>query len=616
MPGIFGGVGCGAQIPLLLRSQFERVWGSCEFVNGAWGGIGAHCFSAKALGRSGQVVVALDGESSVYAHGASRSPSFPTESALRSLRGNAAVLDTLRLSLVLSAEDSGSFPLYYASTSSGAGLVFCSNLEALASVVEKELDPIGIVEYLRNGYTLMGRTYYSSVRRLQPGQVLRFSGKTGRSARVTEESRVWTAARYPEGGRATSDTTKLWNVLTTELEVGLTRLNAPAIMLSAGWDSRTLLAAALSGTRANKILAYTHGDAQSRELRLAKKLAAISGVAFVERNIDDRTYDLDCLGTAFRRVGSVQFPHWYSAGKYLARNGRDAVLAGVYGEVLGGHYGTAMASSGSSRAARVLVQILGMESSRRVESGTVISSASELLHRPPKGRPWYCAADFWHSLDDPTAAIKADLDSGLTRLHSRGIDSLGSLVEAFITEHRGTQLINMQLLSCRAHLDVAMPFASPTLLSEAAKLDQSVRIHNKLNLRLLKEHAPQLLRPPCAATLVPASWPILLQELSRGVRRVWEDTSWRLHFRTRGLVGEPRLGWLNLQFLRDSHALTVIAEDLHEPIWDHGAVQQKVAAFRTGEWQRSAHLLVDQLMKIYTVELSLRGSRIRSKLPQ
>ena len=95
-----------------------------------------------------------------------------------------------------------------------------------------------------------------------------------------------------------------------------------------------------------------------------------------------------------------------------------------------------------------------------------------------------------------------------------------------MTEHRSVQYICAQALANRTERDVAMPFADPDLLFYAAGLAPELKVHNRLNRWLVGRLAPGLSRVPLAATLLPAAWPIQIQELSRLVRRLYEEAGW------------------------------------------------------------------------------------------
>ncbi|HEU4452933.1 MAG TPA: hypothetical protein VFR81_07725 [Longimicrobium sp.] len=608
MPGIFGGAGCAPALLDRLEADFHAAWGALDVARGDSWRVGGHRFGeAPAVQASaGGSVLAVDGEPSLYAAAAcprERERLFTAGDGHMELavacRGNLALLDPATETLRLGVEWSGSFPLYYARA--GGGLLFSSRARPLARTVGAEPDGVGIRELLHGGYTMGGRTAFRGVHRLLPGQSLGFEARTG-SLRVRERSRLWTdSGAAPPAGVAAEPEEAAWELLCEALRAA----PAPgALMMSGGWDSRTLFAA-LHAVRGGKgMAAYAHGDVESRELELVARISRSAGVECRLEPVDDRACDLDLLRRGFERVENVVFPHWHRAGAVLAGSGFRCVTAGVYGEVLGGHYGPAMLLHGRKKVLAVARALLGRPAPAPAPSADRAERLRGLLRVPGGAAPWYLAPE--HAPPESSEAMDADLETALERLRDRGISDPDRLAEAFVSEHRGTQYINAQLLSCRASLDVVLPFASRELLALASRVPLTRKIHNALNRAMLRRHAPGLLRYPMAATLVPAGSPLLLQEASRALRRGLEQGGWALHARSGGRLPAPRLGWVNFEFLRTGGALRAIVDDLRADLWNRPALWDRLARIGRGEWPHSLHPTYDQLAKIYTVDLMLR----------
>jgi hypothetical protein len=377
-------------------------------------------------------------------------------------------------------------------------------------------------------------------------------------------------------------------------------------MLSGGWDSRTLLAAARS-LPDKRVAGYTHGDTESRELRLVRQLAADLGVNCQLEAINDASYDIDALGHGFARVENVVFPHWHRAGALLACGGTATVSAGVYGEVLGGHYGPAMRLAGLKKALAVAKGIVGVDQEMtNVEPQELLSRTYGLFAVDPFSRPWTVHEEAWRSAPSLLDTINTDIHADISRLVDRGISTSDQIVEAYISEHRGTQYINSQLLSCRAFVDIALPFVDQELLLAASRTPLSAKIHNRLNQQMLKTHAPESLQFPLAATLIAARNPMFLQETSRFCRSLMERAQWKLHFATKQRTAPPRLGWVNFEFLRDGKSLTTIVDDLRSCIWDRKALIERISACTARGYDQPLHPISDAIMKVYTVDLMLR----------
>src|SRR5690606_9416404 len=107
---------------------------------------------------------------------------------------------------------------------------------------------------------------------------------------------------------------------------------------------------------------------------------------------------------------------------------------------------------------------------------------------------WYLDREFEQSLAPAAPRLDAEIRAGLERLRARGVPEGASLVEAYVSEHRGARYIAAQLLSCRAALDVAVPFAGGEVFTLSTAIPLEAKVHNTLNRRMLARHAPELLR--------------------------------------------------------------------------------------------------------------------------
>lgn len=198
MPGIWGAVGHTPAVCTTLRAKFEEPWGACDATNVAGGILGGHAFSPyRSLHvQPDGVAFALDGQLSAY-HGPEGATSQPRglwelDSGQLSLsaacKGNLALADANSGLWFLATDWSGMFPLYY--LASETGLVFCSRQRPIAGVFDLQRDPLGLLEFLRYNYTLAGRTLFRNLRRLLPGQVLRYDS-TSKKLELRETSRAW-----------------------------------------------------------------------------------------------------------------------------------------------------------------------------------------------------------------------------------------------------------------------------------------------------------------------------------------------------------------------------------------------------------------------------------------
>jgi asparagine synthetase B (glutamine-hydrolysing) len=545
--------------------------------------MGGHAFPGRTalyeLPGSGHFVV--DGESGIYRHakrfaeenGPSlfrvREQDFETTSLCK---GNVALLDEGRSQLFLSTDWAGIFPLYY--TLLDGGILFSSLCKPLATVTCSPPDYVGLVEYMLCEYFIGDRTPFRNIRRLLPGQVLVYSPRDG-SASFRETSRYWSGT---VGARAEKlDIKEVSHTFREACFRCFDREEVQGLMFSAGWDSRTLLAGLLHVVSPGGVTCLTHGDLRSRELGLTGAICRSVGVTHVRLPIEDHLTDLEELKAIFQRCETTSYPYWYRAARRLAAEGVTCVSAGVLGEVFGGHYGVGSAESAWGKVkylASSLVLPTAIDgSSYGVDLGKVVGAIKRGFDR----RPWYIREDFWRAAGNLSEVIEDDIDADLRRYERRGVASADQVFEAYRTEHRGAQEICKQALTSRAVMDIAIPFGDRDLMMLASQVPMRTKIHNRLNRSLLKASAPQLLRHPTAAVLLPASFPIIAQEASRFVRRAMDAVSSNVSFRRQGTAQPRHADWRNFPCLRDGVAMNHLLDDVRLELLDKTAIRKCIA---------------------------------------
>lgn len=610
MPGMFGGLCPRSEVLERLCDAFTTALTTSRVLRFDGGIIGAHAHgdviaAGWLASTSRPTALAIDGDAALYS-AFPRTISGETSSragvvALQAAGiGNVVTVGDGGRTLDLYTEPSGSFPVYYATVSDG--LLFSSLLAPLMTVVTSQLDHVGIIEFLRAGYTLNGRTVFEGVKRLQPGQVLRF--EMGRRPTLEESSSTWVSLD-PETSTPESAAAATWTALSGAVARDRAACSSMTLMMSAGWDSRTLLA--VERSEGSSIRAYSHGDIRSRELRLTGQICRLADISHELHPIDDRILDLAFLQRAFRTTESLVFPHWHFAGDQLARDGVSRVSAGVFGEVVGGHYGLTMATSGLSKMGALLAS-RWRSPLERMTLEESYGAIRDILSVDSVGATWYLNKDFRDQLmaESTVDAINADLEADLRRLRGRGVVNPDQLLEAFIAEHRGSQYINAQLLSIRGHCNVSLPFADQRVLNVSTSIPARVKLHNRVNQEILKLHWAQGLRYPTAATLISARAPILAQEASRAARKAGELV-WRAAYKlSPDIVPRPRLGWVDFEFLRTSARMVELADRFTHPIWNQEGIRESIDALALSK-SVPPHPMIDQIGKMLTIQGWLGG---------
>lgn len=609
MPCLFGGVGCDPAVLDKLEAEFSSIWEIRVRKMGEGSRMGGHAFhpSGPVVQLAGEAILGFDGEASFNAAfvGIKERGDLPAKveadgiSLTTPFVGNLAVID--RETLWLATDWTGSVPLFYLKI--GGGLLFSSHLRPLARVVDGVMDQVGVLQFLRDGYTIGKRTQFRGVSRLLGGQSLRFSPELG--VRITEHSKAWAGEDERLGNLATAS-----REAQAALEGAYRDLpeveHPPALMMSAGWDSRTLLALASMRRDHEHLTCYSHGDPASRELRLARMLAESRGKVSRTEPLDSRLYEPDLLSSSFARTETAVFPHWHRAGAVLAEEGVGLILAGVFGEMLGGRYWAAHATSGVRKGLTLFSEL--MRRTRRSPSPQQEERARvlEIFRWASLPDDWYLDDEMRSDGESALAQVNGDIEEAIDRYRSRGALTRDLLSEAFQGEHIGGRYCNVQLLSCRSHTDVAFPLADRRVLSIATRTPIHTRMQNQLNRQIIGNLDPEILRFPMAATLLPASAPIIIQELSRVVRKGIEEGGWALHFASDRRIPPTRLGWGNYEFLRNGAELRRVVEDLRCGIWNLPELHRFVDDVSKGRWDQRMLPFAYLLGRILTTDMLLR----------
>jgi hypothetical protein len=466
------------------------------------------------------------------------------------------------------------------------------------------LDPLGILEFLRHGYILAGRTHYQDIHRLLPGQVIAYEPHRQR-LQVHETSSLWVGTANYGAKDIHIIAEAAWTALQGMVQNYLEPQDKHALMLSAGWDSRLLLAAMLEHLGPHRLLTYSHGDLRSSELHIIKDICRHLKIQYRCEPLQNAMFDLDILQRGFDLVGdAILWSHWHHAGRLLVDTGVKCLTAGVYGEILGGHSGLPKLLRGRKKITAVASELLGSSTGGGRRSNGPFHDVYELLRYREIPKFPGLSRSFWENLPAATEALNADITTTLRRLEKRGITTANQLAEAFVAENRGAQFISAQLLSCRTSVDIALLLGDRDLLLLASRIPLNVKIQNSLNRDILRAHAPDLLRFPTSATLVPAMMPVFLQEASRALRHFVEQGLFKVHLATQGRIGPPHFGWENFEFLRNGRIFHSLVDDLKSDIWDKKALQDYIS--KIAQFARDPHIYPETFLKIYTADLMLR----------
>ena len=601
MPGLFGIISSDTEqvkrFSELCQSYSPFIY---KIIQASSYCIGALAFQGKGILENPQHVISVDGEYSIYQSLANSPEELfsvngkhikPTERC----KGNLCILDKVRGDLHLATDILGSFPLYY--SISNNAFIFSSRIKAIAHFLNAEHDNTGIMEFVFNGNNINNRTYFKGIHRCRAGEILTLN-TNNLNLKIDNYSKLWTVQADIESSN------NLVEHASALLKNSFDSDQRTMLMMSAGWDSRTLLAAGMASRNTENFKAYAHGDISCREIEIVSRICKDSGTRLFKQALSSEMYSPERLQENLNLTENVVFPHWHFAGERAKDLGIQQITAGVYGEAFGGHYGPPWLLHGSAKIISVGKYLLNLHRSHsdKPKTNDARNETAALLKIASLKKLWFISDDYWDSYaNEILQQYNQDIDNTLLNYQQRGIETTENYIEAYTTEQRGAQYINAQLLSCRHHADICLPFADRSFIEFATRLPFETKVHNKLNQAVIKSIAPELLNYPMAATLLTAKHSIINQEASRAARKALELGLWKIHKLSKGRIEEPRLGWPNFQFLAEGDTIMDIIDSLEQPYWD----KNKMKTWVNNRNNTDYHPLSDMLMKLLSVDYCL-----------
>jgi hypothetical protein len=482
----------------------------------------------------------------------------------------------------------GCFPIFFKILS--AENIWLSDQITELGTAGECIDRVGTIEYLRFGYSIGDRTIFQDVRRIRPGETAIFS-LDGSLPHLSDRSSLW-ASTAPLANGATVDAF-------CERLVSAVSLDRPTIlMMSGGWDSRLLLAAAMAAEIPSPPMLYFHGDTESREASIVAQLQLAVGLKARMVEIRPDMFAPATLVRNFAHFESLSFPHWHSV-QTLPDAAQAVIMAGIFGEVIGGHYGPPMLASGAGKMMQSLRWILFPQFLDKARKGIPpLEQAQGLLKQTPYPSPWYMRDDVWNDeYNGIHKLVDSDIETALTRFSVRGITEAHTLLEAFVSENRASQFIAAQLHSAAQAGGFSAPFAHRPVIEMASAIPFGAKAFNRFTQAAIRKLFPPLLAFPIAATLCNASRPIFLLEGSRALRKAGE----MVPRKGSSPDSTKRLSWVNFEEVARSGILEQVASSLAHPMWDKPAMLRRIKACRANE----AHPVTDMLLKIKSLDMAL-----------
>ncbi|NWN90428.1 hypothetical protein HLV39_02800 [Marinobacter adhaerens] len=481
--------------------------------------------------------------------------------------------------LVIHTDRLGTAVLYYTRNQSDS--IEISNRLDNLTLAGKSPNWPSVQQYLNTGYTIRSSTFFHGVEQTLPNEKLTASSTDSFQIKRSQ------ANSNPALSMERPNDEQLIDKLGKRLSAVLDGLPSSVLMMSAGWDSRTLL---MNGPE-NYRTAYTHGDLSSREITISRGLTGTLRMDHLFTDLRNLELSNGHLELMLDELGFCVFPVWHIAGQ-RAQEIYDAPLSsGVLGELMGGHYGL-LSMGDRLQKALASLSVLNGKPIRDEQ----LKKALDLFTTPAPDH-WFLSTKGHAVLTESAGTTKAKMRAHLDSIYSHTKDWQRA-IETFNMEHRARQYILKQAQAAASTSGYVAPFADDQLVNMVHQIDFNTRVHNKLNQKMLKSKNSHLLDYSMAATLIPAKYPIIFQELSRGVRIALEQT--------RKILGrnQPRLGWFNYEHLYQSRILHDITDSISLDIWDKSKMHKSLAL--NPEIGIDAGSTLDMLCKIKTVDYHLR----------
>ncbi|MEP0002459.1 MULTISPECIES: hypothetical protein [Marinobacter] len=501
-------------------------------------------------------------------------------------RGILIAINKIESCVYLFNDGYGSFPVYL-DNSAVAGDALVS--DTLRSFAGHGVDWVSFYQFLSLGYIFGPYSLFKGISRLtaNSGLKIEFGGDKAAISQFSL-SNFWSTGEALH--RTSID--DLIDIFRAEAE----GFGDTQVMMSGGWDSRLLL----SVLEQKKPLLYTHGDLESREVAIVRDIAEMCNLALVERAFSPADFGPDLVSSYLKKNDSAMFTHWHQAGLH-ARENKLIITAGTFGEVLGGHYGTLNTLPGKKKYASLLMHMIGLgafldDALHLHDQETIL----EYLKMSNYNVFWFLESGLADELRSRKIIEESNhrLECVFQGYADQGMIDAQAMFERFYTEHRGGQYINLQLTNSACRHNFRNIFTNRDLLQSISSTSFSSRAHNKVNKEIIRKLRPELLDFPMAATLANARRPLLIQEGSRGIRKLVEkNDALKFVYRRVSRYGDRGFGWNSFRSIVNEDWIMNISNFLSSELWDH-SVLNKAAMYNGAS---NMYPLFDMVSKAITL---------------
>ncbi|NMH59051.1 hypothetical protein [Alteromonas ponticola] len=474
----------------------------------------------------------------------------------------------------------GSEPLYYAVIENTFWIT--DRIDNFSRFFSFSIDLQSVYTFMTIGSTVSSRTVLKDVLQTNELSTLTFDNAT--NALTIDMSHHWSAEKD-------ADVPALKSSLNSRLMEVLSDTPESSLMLSAGWDSRVLLA-----NPKNIRCTYTHGDLTSREIDIAFRLGRSLQVPMNFLPLEETEFGADANQTMLDLNGHCLFPHWLKASQFLNSQAALPITSGMFVEHFSGHYGLNIIP-GRGRKTRTINSLLFPAVYEKIANDEAVNLLTPLLAKGFDSLPWFFADDV--DFAQIQKEFKHNVNACLQSYSDTGTNGIHELCERFKMMHVERQFMANQTKSAGALSGYHHPYVDGRFSQAVLQLKYKHRIGYKLSQEFVQLNKPELLSTPLAATLVSAKSPIVLQEASRFARITGELVYKKV------LNKIPKgLGWNNFQFLNQTGVFHDYIDALRHPVWDKQKMHSFVDRWITSD--RDAYTLVQMLGRIATVDYQIK----------
>ncbi|MDO6442517.1 hypothetical protein [Marinobacter sp. 2_MG-2023] len=440
--------------------------------------------------------------------------------------------------------------------------------------------------YLAFGYTLGESSFFENIKQTLPNQKLDVNTESLAIAKQVSDDtpRLPNSATLPDNGKTFAE--MLANIMQTYRPM--------ALMMSAGWDSRTLLAPPHSPITA----AYTHGDISSRESTIAKKLSGTLRTDHYFKDVKGMVIDTDLLHEMLELHGHCLWPIWHLSSKLISEKFFLPITSGVIGARLGGHNGFPTVGSRFQKTFNSLHLI----SPKIVSKEKIINDIKKSVTAPKQF--WFTSEKGERRFNKTAISITKSIHDTLDHYLEED-DDFSFAIEKFNYDHVSRQYMMKQPTMAKPFQGYYSPLSHPDLLKMVYNVPFKQRVQNRLTRSVISELNTDLLEFPMAATLAKAKRPIIIQELSRVLRIVFEKTFFKLK------KNRPNLGWFNYEHLYTGNFFKTTIDSLNSDIWSKERMLKTIATNQKNGIDAGSTM--DMVCKIKTVDYYLSANKKDTK---